>query len=53
MYYNSPQERRHSVVAHDRIVDAIERRDADALVGELDAHRSRALEILAGILKPN
>lgn len=50
MYYNSAQERRHSVLAHDRIVDAIELRDADALVRELDAHRSRALEVLAGIL---
>jgi DNA-binding GntR family transcriptional regulator len=52
MYYNSPEERREAVDAHDRIIDAIGRRDADALVDELDAHRARALRVLAGILPP-
>lgn len=50
MYYNSPAERRRAVEAHDRILAAIERRDADALVAELDAHRARALEVLKQIL---
>jgi hypothetical protein len=39
------------VSARDRIITAIELRDAEALVRELDAHRTRALEILAGILE--
>jgi DNA-binding GntR family transcriptional regulator len=50
MYYNSPDERHRAIEAHDRIIDAIRRRDPDALVAELDAHRGRALEVLAGIL---
>lgn len=50
MYYNSPQERREAVDAHDRIVDAIRRGDPDRLIAELDAHRNRALEVLKGIL---
>jgi DNA-binding GntR family transcriptional regulator len=50
MYYNSPQERRAAIDAHERIVAAIERRDPDALVAELRAHRERALSVLAGIL---
>ena len=52
MYYNSPQERRHAARAHDRIIAAVRRGDADALVAELDAHRDRALEVLRGILTP-
>lgn len=51
MYYNSPEERRESVEAHDRIIEAIRRRDADRLVHELDAHRERALEVLRRILR--
>ena len=52
MYYNSPEERREAVDAHDRIIDAIRRGDADTLVAELDAHRVRALGVLRGILAP-
>ena len=50
LYYNSPEERRRAADSHLRIVDAIRRGQADELVAELDAHRSRALEILGGIL---
>lgn len=52
MYYNSPEERRKSVEAHDRILDAIRHGDADRLVAELDAHRARALQVLKDILTP-
>ena len=50
MYYNSPAERRHSIEAHDRIIEAMRVGDADRLVHELDAHRGRALDVLCGIL---
>ena len=50
LYYNSPEERRRAGEAHERILDAVRRGNADQLVAELDAHRSRALEILARIL---
>ena len=50
MYYNSPVERRESVVAHDRILEATRDRDADRLVRELDAHRARALDVLGNVL---
>jgi DNA-binding GntR family transcriptional regulator len=53
LYYNSPDERRRSIDAHDRIVEAIEARDADRLVAELNAHRARALEVLAAVLAPS
>lgn len=52
IYYNSPVERVASVSAHDRILDAIRDRDPDRLVAELDAHRQRALEVLARVLAP-
>ncbi|SFB62944.1 transcriptional regulator, GntR family [Amycolatopsis marina] len=52
MYYNSPQERREAVHAHDRILDAVRRRDADLLIAEMDAHRDRALRVLTEILPP-
>jgi DNA-binding GntR family transcriptional regulator len=52
LYYNSPTERRNSLDAHDRIVEAVRERDADRLVGELDAHRERALGVLRKILAP-
>ena len=52
LYYNSPDERRAALDAHDRIVAAIGRRDPDRLVAELDAHRGRALEVLTAILAP-
>jgi DNA-binding GntR family transcriptional regulator len=51
MYYNSPEERRASVDAHDRILDAVAARDADRLVAELDDHRRRALDVLRAILR--
>lgn len=50
LYYNSAQERRASVEAHDRILAAVRARDADRLVAELDAHRARAIEVLLGVL---
>jgi DNA-binding GntR family transcriptional regulator len=50
LYYNSVEERRRSVDAHDRILAAVQARDPDALVRELDEHRERALEVLRGIL---
>jgi DNA-binding GntR family transcriptional regulator len=52
LYYNSPVERAASVQAHDRILDAARAGDGDRLVAELDAHRSRALEVLLGVLRP-
>jgi DNA-binding GntR family transcriptional regulator len=51
MYYNSPEERHHAIAAHDRILAAVRARDADVLVAELDAHRTRALEVLTAILE--
>jgi DNA-binding GntR family transcriptional regulator len=50
MYYNSPEERRASLDAHDAILAAVDARDPERLVGELDAHRERALEVLRGLL---
>jgi len=50
LYYNSPQERRAAADAHERILDAVRRGDADEVVAELDAHRTRALDVLVGIL---
>jgi DNA-binding GntR family transcriptional regulator len=50
MYYNSPEERRASLDAHDEILDAVADRDADRLVRALDDHRDRALDVLRGLL---
>jgi DNA-binding GntR family transcriptional regulator len=50
MYYNSPAERQASVAAHERILAALHHRDPERLVAELDAHRTRALEVLGRIL---
>lgn len=50
IYYNSVEERVASIDAHNRILDAICARDADALVKELDAHRRRALDVLSQLL---
>jgi DNA-binding GntR family transcriptional regulator len=50
MYYNSPEERRASLDAHDEILDAVGARDADRLVTALDAHRDRALQVLGSLL---
>ncbi|MGH3607052.1 MAG: GntR family transcriptional regulator [Pseudonocardiaceae bacterium] len=52
LYYNSPDERRNAVDAHDKILDAIRLGAADALVAELDAHRAQALRVLKAILGP-
>jgi len=52
IYYNSPEERRETARAHERILDAVQLGAADALVAELDAHRDRALSVLKGILAP-
>ncbi|HWI72463.1 MAG TPA: GntR family transcriptional regulator [Baekduia sp.] len=51
MYYNSPEERRASLDAHDAILAAATARDADALVAELHDHRERALAVLREILR--
>ena len=50
MYYNSPAERHASVAAHERILEALRAHDADRLVAELSAHRTRALDVLGAIL---
>jgi DNA-binding GntR family transcriptional regulator len=50
LYYNAPEERHEATQAHERILDAVRRGDADGLVAELDAHRARALEVLSAIL---
>lgn len=50
LYYSSAQERRRSIDAHDRILDAVADRDTERVIVELDAHRNRALEVLRGIL---
>ena len=50
LYYNSPDERRAAIDAHDRILGARRARDADRLVAELATHRARALTVLRGIL---
>ena len=50
IYYNSLEERRRAVEAHERILACVEARDADGLVAELDAHRARALDVLRAIL---
>jgi DNA-binding GntR family transcriptional regulator len=51
LYYNSAEERRHAGEAHERILAALRTHDPDRLVAELDAHRARALEVLAGIIR--
>lgn len=50
LYYNSAEERLHSVDAHDRILAAVATRDAERLIEELDRHRGRALGVLRRIL---
>jgi DNA-binding GntR family transcriptional regulator len=50
LYYNLPDEQRKAIRAHDRILSALWARDAEALVGELEAHRQRALLVLRRIL---
>ena len=53
LYYNLEQERHSAVEAHDRILEALRRRDADELVAELTAHRERALTVLRSVLGSN
>ena len=50
LYYNLEDERRSAVSAHDRILDALRDRDSKRLVGELAAHRERALVVLREVL---
>ena len=50
MYYNSPEERLASLDAHERILAAVRRGDADSLVASLDEHRERALAVLETVL---
>lgn len=50
MYYNSPEERATTVAAHDDILDAVRRKAIDEVVAALDEHRTRALDVLTGIL---
>lgn len=49
-YYGLPAERTAADEAHRRILEAVDAVDADRLVGELDAHRERALGTLRGLL---
>ena len=50
MYYNSPEERSVTVVAHSEILEAVRRKAADEVVAALDEHRGRALRVLSNIL---
>ncbi len=50
MYYSAPRGRREATDSHERIIAALRRRDVEAMVDELDAHRQRALELLGQIL---
>lgn len=51
LYYDAPQERLRALAAHDEIIEALDRRDADSLVAALDAHRAAAVEALRLILE--
>jgi DNA-binding GntR family transcriptional regulator len=50
MYYNSPEERRKTVEAHDQILDAVRRKDVDEVVTALNEHREQALRVLTSVL---
>ena len=50
LYYDSADERRESLRAHDRIIAAVVSLDPERLVAELDAHRRRALVVLRAII---
>ena len=50
MYYNSPEERRKTVEAHDEILGAVRRKDVDEVVAALNEHREQALRVLTSIL---
>lgn len=51
MYYSAPQGQAEAADSHERIIAALRRRDAQALVDQLAAHRQRALELLTQILE--
>jgi DNA-binding GntR family transcriptional regulator len=50
MYYNSPEERRKTVEAHDEILRAVRRKDVDEVVAALNEHREQALRVLTSVL---
>jgi DNA-binding GntR family transcriptional regulator len=50
MYYNSPEERRKTIEAHDEILGAVRRKDLDEVVAALNEHREQALHVLTRIL---
>jgi DNA-binding GntR family transcriptional regulator len=50
MYYNLPSARDAADESHGRILEHVRRRDADALVAELDDHRAGALDTLGKML---
>ncbi|MDX6635846.1 MAG: hypothetical protein QOF06_2049 [Solirubrobacterales bacterium] len=50
LYYNSPAERKRSIDAHDRILAALDKGNADRLVAALDDHRDEALDVLRRVL---
>lgn len=50
LYYNDPQERHRAAAAHEEIVAAVERQDAEVLIDALASHRNRALDVLEAIL---
>lgn len=50
MYYNSPEERRKTVEAHDEILGAVRRKDVDEVVAALNEHREQALRVLTSVL---
>lgn len=52
MYYNAPAGRAEATAAHERILAAVRAGDAGALVAEQDAHRGKALDLLARVLAP-
>jgi DNA-binding GntR family transcriptional regulator len=53
LYYNSPDEQRIAIEAHERILRALDVGDPNRLVAELDAHRNRTLAVLRWILGPS
>jgi DNA-binding GntR family transcriptional regulator len=50
IYYNSPEERRKTVEAHDEILGAVRRKDVDEVVAALNEHREQALRVLTSVL---
>jgi DNA-binding GntR family transcriptional regulator len=50
MYYNSPEERRKTIEAHEEILDAVRRKNVVQVVAELNEHREQALRVLTSVL---